>query len=190
MTYDEIKTEVEKAIADDRTLFIENYVTSDGVVKDYMVKLLPDSGYKDLVKESLEKLNTSTEEFMNEIRPADADMVEWATAVSEQIDSFSKTLAPDKEKKEMNFKNPLVKVGAVHVYQSEFEAGNISGVVLKNLQVLSSVVKSGQADEKLPKGNVAKYKHVVRSKLPIASYLGQLNLLPGKFSSVRSVHMS
>jgi len=190
MTTDEIKTEIEKALAGDRTLMLKGYKSSDGSVKDYVVLLLPDDGYKNLIKTSKEKLDKETEFFMNELRPADADIVEWATAIAEQMDSFNKSMSDDKPVKEMQFKNPTVKQGGMHFYQSEFESGDIQTVIIKNVQVLSTTNHTPDKEVKLPKGNVPRYKSLIRSKLPVNQYVGQFNLSPDKVDMVKALCMA
>ena len=189
MTTDEIKTEIEKALAGHRTLMLKGYKSSDGSVKDYVVLLLPDDGYKNLIKTSHEKLNKETEFFMSELRPADADITEWSTAVTEQLDSFTKSMSADKPVKEMQFKNPTVKQGGMHFYQSEFESGAINTVIIKHAQVLSTTNHTPDKEVKLPKGNVPRYKSLIKSKLPINQYVGQFNLSPDKVDMVKSLCM-
>lgn len=190
MTTDEIKIEIEKALAGDRTLMLKGYKSSDESVKDYVVLLLPDDGYKNLVKLSHEKLNKETEFFMHELKPADADIVEWATAVTEQIASFTKSMSDDKPVKELQFKQPTIKQGGMHFYQSEFESGAINTVIIKNVQVLSTTDHTPDKEVKLPKGNIPRYKHLIRSKLPVSQYVGQFNLSPEKVDIVKSLFMS
>lgn len=189
MTTEEIKNEIDKALAGDRTLMLKGYKSSDGSVKDYVVLLLPDDGYKHLVKTSQEKLNKEVEFFMNEIRPVDADIVEWATAIAEQHDSFVKSLSASKPTKDMQFKNPTVKQGGMHFYQSEFEAGAVQTVIIKNVQVLSYTNHTPEKEAKEPKGNIPRYKNLIRSKLPISQYVGQFNLSPDKVEIVKSLFM-
>ena len=189
MTTDEIKIEIEKALAGDRTLMLQGYKSSDGSVKDHVVLLLPDDGYKNLVKTSHEKLNKETEFFMNELRPADADIAEWATAVTEQVESFNKSMSDNKPVKEMQFKNPTVKQGGMHFYQSEFESGDIQTVIIKNVQVLSTTNHTPDKEAKEPKGNIPRYKNLIKSKLPISQYVGQFNLSPDKVDMVKSLCM-
>lgn len=190
MTTEEIRQEIEKALAGDKTLMLQGYTSSDGSVKDYVVSLLPDDGYKQLVKSSYEKLNTETEFFMQELRPADADITEWAKAVSEQLDSFSKSMSEDKPVKEMQFKNPTVKQGGMHFYKAELEAGYVKTVILKNVAVLSTTNHSPDKEVKEPKGNIPKYKSMIRAHLPVSKYVGQFNLSPDKVELVRALHMS
>jgi hypothetical protein len=187
MNNNEILEQINKAAATGQTLLIEKYVTSDNVVKDYVVKLLPEDGYKDLVKQSLDILNSDTEKFMFKLKPSDADMAEWAQAVSEQIDSFNKTLNPPADKKAINFKKELIKVGAAYIDKAEMEASMPSCIILKNIQVMATTLHSENVPDKQPKGNVPKYKELIRRELPIASYIGQLNLSPDKVTSVRAV---
>ncbi|MEN6635695.1 MAG: hypothetical protein ABFC56_07595, partial [Clostridiaceae bacterium] len=122
--------------------------------------------------------------------PNDVNLEEWAIAVQEQIQSFTNSLDETKAKKAFNFKEPLVKQGGYFVYETEVAAGDIQKIVLKHIKVLSSICRSEQPVVKLPKGNVAKYKYLIRSKLPVSSYIGQLNLFPGKFNQVKAVKMS
>jgi hypothetical protein len=189
MTSEEIKNEVEKALAGDRTLMLKGYKSSDGSVKDHVVLLLPDDGYKNLVKTSHEKLDKEPEFFMNELRPADADISEWAIAITEQIESFNKSMSSDKPVKEMQFKNPTVKQGGTHFYQSEFESGAINTVIIKHVQVLSTTNHTPEKEAKEPKGNIPKYKNLIKSKLPISQYVGQFNLSPDKVDLVKSLCM-
>lgn len=189
MTIEEIKAQIEMALAGDRTLMLKGYKSSDGSVKDHVVVLLPDGGYKDLIKLSLEKLNKETKLFMHTIKPEDADDVEWATAITEQTASFNNSLAEDKPVKEMQFKNPLVKQGGMHFYQSEFESGDIQTVIIKNVQVLSTTHVTPETPVKEPKGNIPKYKSIIKYKLPISQYVGQFNLSPDKVEMVKSLCM-
>lgn len=190
MTIPEIKNEIEKAVAGDRTLLIKGYKSSDGSVKDHVVILLPDDGYKNLVKQSQEKLDKEVGYFLNEIRPKDADTAEWAQALIEQGDSFNSSLNPDKPIKEMQFKNPLVKQGRMHYYQSEIESGEVQTVIIKNLQVLSTTNHTPEKAAKEPKGNIPRYKNMIKSKLPISQYVGQFNLSPDKIDMVKACSMS
>lgn len=182
-----ILNEVNNAAAGSKTLLVEKYVTSDGAVKDYMVRLLPEDGYKALVKESLDILDGDPSKFMKDLKPADADMGEWAQAVSEQIDSFNKTLNPSADAPARNYKKELVKMGASYVDKQEFDNGAVNTAVLKNLVILSSVNHTPDKASKGPKGNIPKYKEMIRNELPIGKYLGQLNLSPEKVTSVRAV---
>jgi hypothetical protein len=170
MTIEEIKNEIDKALAGDRTLMLKGYKSSDGTVKDHVVVLLPEDGY-------------------NELRPKDADTAEWAQALIEQGDSFSASLNPDKPVKEMQFKNPLVKQGGMHFYKSEIESGEVQTVIIKNLQVLSTTNHTPEKEAKEPKGNIPRHKNLIKSKLPISQYVGQFNLSPDKVELVRAVHM-
>jgi hypothetical protein len=185
MTIDEIKNEIDKALAGDRTLMLKGYKSSDGTVKDHVVVLLPEDGYKNLIKQSQEKLDKETDFFINELRPKDADIIEWTTAIAEQEYSFKASLNPDKPVKEMKFKNPLVKQGGMHFYQSEIESGEAQTVIIKNLQVLYTTNHT----PKEPKGNIPKYKNLIKSNLPIRQYVGQFNLSPDKVELVRSLRM-
>jgi hypothetical protein len=185
MTHEEINIEVEKALAGDKAILVEKYTTSDGVVKDYVVELLPDSGYKDLIKESLEILDKNPEEFLFNMRPSDADAEEWITAVNEQINSFKNSLNPSSDKPAWTEKQVLTKFGSILLTSGDSEPA----AVLKNMRVLSSTVQTENVEEKLPKGNIPRYKHIIRSKLPISKYLPRLNLAPGKFTSVKSVSL-
>ena len=189
MTIDEIKNEIEKALAGARTLMLKGYKSSDGTIKDHVVVLLPEDGYKNLIKQSQEKLDKEVGYFLNELRPEDADTAEWAKALIEQGDSFSASLNPDKPVKEMQFKNPLVKQGGMHFYKSEVESGEVQTVIIKNLQVLSTTNHTPEKEAKEPKGNIPKYKNLIKSKLPISQYVGQFNLSPDKVELVRAVHM-
>lgn len=185
MTHEDINNEVEKALAGDKAVLIEKYTTSKGVVKDYVVELLPATGYKDMIKESLEILDKNPEEFLFNIRPSDADAEEWIAAVNEQIDSFKNSLNPTTEKAAWEDKQPLTKFGSILLTDSS-EAPT---VVLKNMRILSSADQSENVEEKVPKGNIPRYKHIIRSKLPISKYLPRLNLAPGKFASLKSVSL-
>lgn len=189
MKIEQIKTEVKKALAGDKVLLLEKYTSSEGQIKDYVIRLLPDDGYINLVKESLEILNNEAEKFLRDIRPSSADAVEWAKAAAEQIASFSNSLNPDKEKKNFNFKNPLVKDDGLYFYESEFKDGNINTVIIKNAQVLSSTNHSEEAEDKLPKGNIARYKYLIRAHLPVSKYVAQFILSPGKVETVKAVSM-
>lgn len=189
MTIEEIKEQVEMALAGDRTLMLKGYKSSDGSVKDHVVILLPDGGYKDLVKLSLEKLSKETKLFMHTIKPEDADDGEWATAITEQTASFNNSLSDDKPVKEMQFKNPLIKQGGMYFYQSEFEAGDIQTVIIKNVQVLSTTNVTNVKEAKEPKGNIPRYKSIIKYKLPISQYVGQFNLSPDKVELVKSFRM-
>jgi hypothetical protein len=189
MTIDEIKNEIDKALAGDRTLMLKGYKSSDGTVKDHVVVLLPEDGYKNLIKQSQEKLDKETDFFINELRPKDADIIEWTTAIAEQEYSFKASLNPDKPVKEMKFKNPLVKQGGMHFYQSEIESGEAQTVIIKNLQVLYTTNHTPEKEAKEPKGNIPKYKNLIKSNLPIRQYVGQFNLSPDKVELVRSLRM-
>jgi len=189
MQIEDILHEVNKADAGSKTMLIEKYNTSDGAVKDYVIKLLPPDGYHALVRESLEQLQKETNKFMHDIRPADADMAEWAQAITEQVNSFNNSLMPSETKAARNYTKELVKLGAAYVEKQELESKTIQTAVLKNLVVLSSVNHTPEKAAKVPKGNVPRYKEIIRSNLPISAYLGQLNLAPGKVASVRAVDM-
>jgi hypothetical protein len=189
MTTDEIKAEICKALAGDRTLMLKGYKSSDGSVKDYVVILLPDDGYRNLVKASHDKLNNEVEFFMSKIRPDDADIVDWATAIAEQSDSLVRSMSDSKPIKELQFKNPIVKQDGMYFYQSELESGAVQTVIIKNVQVLSSTNHTPDKEAKEPKGVIPRYKNLIRSKLPISQYVGQFNLSPDKVDMVKSLCM-
>jgi hypothetical protein len=44
-------------------------------------------------------------------------------------------------------------------------------------------------EAKEPKGNIPKYKNIIKSKLPISQYVGQFNLSPDKVEMVKSLCM-
>jgi len=187
MKIEEIKNEIEKSLVGDRTLMLQGYKSSDGSIKDHVVILLPDDGYKNLIKLSQEKLNKETEFFINELRPKDADVKEWMTAITEQLDSFNKSLSDDKPPRDMQFKNPTVKQGGMHLYKSEVESGEVQTVIIKHVQVLSTTNHTQDIEVKEPKGNIPRYKNLIKSKLPISQYVGQFNLSPDKVELVKAL---
>lgn len=187
MNLEQIQEEIKKALAGSKTLLLEKYVNSDKEVKDFVIELLPDDGYNNLVRESMEIINNNAGLFISELRPADANLAEWATAVAEQLDSFKKSLEPDKVQKDFKVNKPMVKVDGMFLYDSEFKAGNVSTVIIKNAKILSFTNHSEPNEGKLPKSNVARYKYIIRSRLPISKYVAQFVLNPLKVESVKAV---
>ena len=49
---------------------------SDKEVKDFVIELIPDDGYNNLVRESMEILNNNAGLLLGELRPADANLVD------------------------------------------------------------------------------------------------------------------
>ncbi len=189
MNTQEILQEINSAATSGGNLLIEKYITSDGAIKDYVVRLLPDNGYKNLVQQSLDMLNEDANKFLRDLKPTEADTGEWVQAVSEQIDSFVKTLKPSPDAPVRNYTKELVKMGAAYVDKQDLDNNSLNTIVLKNLEVLSSVNHTPDKLFKSPKGNIPKYKELIRKELPISKYLGQLNLAPEKVTSVRAVQL-
>jgi hypothetical protein len=77
----------------------------------------------------------------------------------------------------------------MYFYESEFKASAVSTIILKNVQVLSSTNHSKDVEDKIPKGNIAKYKHMIREHLPVSKYVAQFALSPGKVAIVKAVSL-
>lgn len=190
MTIEEIRAEIVKAAAGDRTLLVSKYVESTGAVKDYVVKLLPPTGYKDMVRASLAILEhpDSLNEFLNKNMPVGAELGDWVIAVSDQIKSFRTTVGLEEETHKRASKQELVyTLNNTYCLRSEYETCDIKTVILKDLEILSSTNHSPEIIERVPKGNIPKLKQHVRNVLPIGRFLGQLNFRPDKVELVRAV---
>lgn len=189
MEIDDIKNEITKAAETEQTLVINGYVTSDGDVKDYVIQLLPPSGYRDLIRDSLDELINNADTYLVDLKPADASIEEWQQAVNEQAASFKNSLSDDGKTTSARVTRPLTKVGSMYFYSDELAEEKVQTVIIKNVLVLSATNHSKDKEEKIPKGNIPKYKHMLRKYLPCSKYAAQLNLAPGKVSLVRAAQL-
>jgi hypothetical protein len=189
-TIEEIKSEVSKALAGDQTLLINRYVNSQGAVKDLVVRILPRDGYTQLVKESLDILNHDLQKFLTDLKPVEAEPIEWIEAIQEQIASFTKSLNKDESEPVKYHKNTLIYSEGLYFDMTEFQTGAETSCVLKGAYLLSSTNHSPDIPAKEPKGNKARYKQIIKNQLPISNYIAQLVLEPGKVELVKAVSMT
>lgn len=179
---EKVKKEIERAVKGSGVLCIKGYEDSKGGVCDYVVQLLPDTGYKDLVQESLDKLP----EVSLDAATADSDVL-WAeeSARSALAESFQKTLS----NKHPERKGPkLEKSDAGWFYYADVSAEDDNApVVLKHMRCLEREEhKKKPASTRVSKPEV-QAKRILRSQLPISDYIGMLVLKPGKFKEVVAV---
>lgn len=152
------------------TLHIRGYRTSNGAEMNYTVKLLGPNGYKDLVRESLEKAGDLP-------RPAEFDNEVWAEAMAEKISSWQKTLNGDTAPR--SFSRALMEHEGYSTYADDPDT-----YILRNLMKVSEEVVTPGEEKMVKSAAKTLAKAVIDRQLPIGKYLGQLNLAPGKYISV------
>lgn len=162
------------AAAKGGTLRILGYRTGSGAEINYTVRLLGPQGYRELVRESLEKTKDIT-------RPDEFDSEVWAEALKEKIASFQRTL--DGETVSRNFARSMMEHEGYSSYEDEPDT-----FILRNLlKVSEEIVTPGEV--KMVKSAAKTLAKAAMDKmLPIGKYLGQLNLAPGKYNSVTHHH--
>lgn len=175
MKKEDITAIIEAALKENRPLRIKGYRNSDGQVADYVVRIAGSDGYQSMVKASLEALNDG-----KVTPPADTPPEVWEAAQAEQKASWEKTLAGESTRSY----NDGMELTPGGYYVS---AGDPTMVGLRNLEQVSIDVT--EAIDK--KATVSKPKTLakahIRDNTPLANYLGQLNLVPGKFTSIELV---
>lgn len=185
---EDVMSEVRYAYNTSRTLLISKYTNSNGCTKDYVVGLLPPTGYQEMVKSSLHILEGGINS-LRDSKPADVEIGDWIIAAAELITSFQKTIAAYSEPPvERNVSKPLVFKDGAYIYQSEEEEGNISTVIVKNLFIESQVDHTPEITASLvPVSRVAYAKSILRAVLPVGKYLAQMNFSEEKVESVKAV---
>lgn len=155
-----------------QTIRIAGYASSDGMVADYVVKLIGHEGYLDLVRKSLELLKSGK---LSVFPGCSAD--EWAAAVREQTDSWTKTLQGESTRSGTTALRP-----SPDGYFTDPAKPDM--VVVKNMLEISKEVvipSDKRASVSAPK-TLAK-KHIAK-QCPIEKFNGQMNLAPNKFVDI------
>lgn len=173
MTTTEIIT---AAHASGQALSIEGYITSAGAVINYTVKLLGPDGYKTLVAESLAVLEDPKR---NPPRPLEIAPEVWRQALEEKMDSFRKTLSNSSGAHKAFTKELVEHPGGYATYTGDGET-----VVLRNLQEIQKTVVTPGGDKIVNSSAKTLAKAAIDRQLPIGKFIGQLNLAPGKFTSI------
>lgn len=174
MTPDKVKALVDQAMAGSKTLKIKGYVSGDGTVADYIVKLIGHEGYLDLIRASLKMLQGG-----KIAKPAGIPPADWDAAVAEQITSWTRTLQGESSR---TATTPLKPMGGYWIDPSRPDLVAIKNLLEVHCRVLTPSTK---AATKSAAKTLAK-KHIAESA-PIGNYNGQMNLAPGKFTDLEVV---
>lgn len=165
-----ITQEAIAAAAKGGTLHIRGYRTGTGAEINYTVRLLGPDGYRELVRESLEKAKDIP-------RPCEFDPEVWAEAFKEKIASFQKTL--DGNTAPRNYARALMEHEGYSSVEDEPDT-----YILRNLMKVSEEIVTPGETKMVKSATKTLAKAAMDKMLPIGKYLGQLNLAPGKYTSV------
>ena len=166
-----------KAKAEDLCFDIIGYQASDGIIHNYKgLKFAGHDGYLRLVRESVDWAARRAAYV-----PGWCDSAEvWAKSVEKQSTSWLTTLNGDHGRKQQELK--VSEDGSYAV-----DKGRPELVILKSLELTGDHTVTGDdgATRKEPKSMEAKCTAFLRTQAPVRRFIGQLNLAPGKFLSIK-----
>jgi len=165
------KKEIEDIIAqaeEGKKIKIHGYESSRGGKTTYTGSLVGVAGYKDLVKQSLKKL----EKLEYKDAKVDFDEVTFNTAKEELITSFNKTINGEHTARKFNTaKEPDPEVVIIRHFLCDTK---------------EVIEKPKPPTTKRRSSDKVLCKNALRSKLPIANYIGQLNLSEKKCEKIET----
>ena len=186
MKEEQLKELVENhVVSPGSTLYVEGYIPSSGVPRDYEVTVLSPGGYKDLVRESLEVLRLKPQHFLKTVEVLIAGDPECTPEVVEQaigelVASFEKSLDPDVPARVFQTSDTPVTHGLVRSDKEE-NTWYLTGLRKVN-------VTSGPEDEenrKAPSKNpVVRMKNRLKFVLPVGEYIPKLKLQENKYDRI------
>jgi hypothetical protein len=153
------------------TLHIRGYRSAAGAESNYTVKFLGPNGYRDLVRESLALLRAG------KVTNPGFSHEDWGQAVAEKDASWEKTLGGETAPK--NYAKPLAEHEG---YETYLDAPDT--YILRNLMKVSEEIVTAGEEKFVKSAAKTLAKAAIDKMLPISKYLGQLNLVPGKYTSV------
>jgi len=174
------RTAIGRAAKEGKVLNIQGYEDQQGLVWQFRVRLISSEGYRDLVRRSLEQLKSRLESGIGmaeclEGRTTDEFV---KTCSQELLESYGRRQTAPETPTTHN--NPLRDSGEGY-FESDAKPNQL---VLFNLQVLERSVVSGPVAEASKTANKTEVKKVIESDLALGSYIGRLNLEPGRVRSV------
>ena len=167
-----ITQEAIAAAAKGGTLHIRGYRSGSGAETNYTVKLLGPDGYRELVRESLDMLKEG-----KVVKPEGVDLNIWILACNEKQASFEATLTGETAPR--NYARSMMEHEGYSSYEDEPDT-----FILRNLMKVSEEIVTPGETKMVKSAAKTLAKAAIDKMLPIGKYLGQLNLAPGKYTSV------
>lgn len=168
------------------TLYVQGYIPTSGVPRDYEVTVLPPGGYQDLVRESLEVLRSKPQHFSRTVEvlvsgdpECTPEVVEKAT--QELVDSFEKSLDPDVPAREFKPSDTPVTHGLT---RSDKEDGVWYLTGLRKVNVASGPEDEEENRRTPSKNPVVRMKARLKFILPVGEYIPKLKLQENKYDRV------
>lgn len=172
-----VASEVRTALLNKCPLFIKGYTSSSGDVADYRVRFLPiRTGYLELVQQSLDMVKEGRVE-----KPDGFSVEVWHQALNEQVNSWTNSLEGNTKKRTFTVELQPHTDG----YWFDPQLGS-DHMVLRSLQQLDKTVVKVVEKRQVNSADKTRAKEHLARVTPIGSFIGQLNLYPGKFETVRA----
>jgi hypothetical protein len=172
METQEIRNVLDQGYAEGKNTFtIAGYTTSDGDIVDYRIEVIGSHGYKGLIRESLERLQSG-----KVTRPVEFPSVIWDAAVAEQITSWQRTLSGEQKPR----------AGAVMTPHNGYflSEEKPDTVILRNCKKLLTVVRFTAKKATVNSSTKTLAKQYITTQTALDSFLGQLNLSPDRLESI------
>jgi hypothetical protein len=165
---------IKQASARSKTLRITGYHSTDGKISDFVVLMIGPEGYRQKVAASLDFIRKNPGKTSVEV-----------DAINELDTSWSKTLAGAHSSR--SFSDDLIPVG--DFFKS---AADPTKIILRHLHKIEEHViydPPPPPPNSRTRGSSEKTlaKRKIESQTPLATYIGQLNLVPGKFKGIEAL---
>ena len=179
VTTQQIKEAVSKAVAGSRKLKIGGYVNSAGDVTDFVVELLPEDGYANLIKEALVGI---AEGSLSTLPPEGfQDKEAWSKGVDEQILSWTKSAAGTQPSRQGG---GIVSSTGPGYSIFEDKPDVVAVFHARSLEAVKRVVTPNEPTKSAAK-TIA--KSILRDRSPLGAYIGRLNLSSDKLESIEAI---
>lgn len=168
--------EVFKQVRPGTKLRIEGYISQDGSIGNYTVEVLKPEGYMDLVRQSREQLLARRHTFNSTNEKA---------ACSKLLDAWGKTLARTSTRNYVEKLRPAINMPVLLLSDVQPDVYVLCG--LRNLIPPAKVLPP---DEKTNQRSTRERDPInvicdeIKDTLPIASFIGRLNLVPETLDDV------
>lgn len=174
---DIVKVTVAACIRGNSPIVIDGYIDAAGVSKDLIVQVIGREGYIQMAKDSLDTLQSKVIEL-----PSEFGFVDWLEATTQLEESLKRTLEGANAHRQ--FADELEDSGNGY-FRNPLKPGVI---VLRHMRNMGPVKHATAADLLTSsRTGVTAAKKYINGRLPLATYLGQLNIEEGRYASVTGV---
>jgi hypothetical protein len=156
-------------------LVVDGYRTSKGDVINYELALIGSEGYRALVQQSRDYLLAT----LLGLRPQEFKPETWFQAVQEQVESWNKTLEGEHTPKNYG---PEAMFSTYSIMAAD-EGGTTP--ILRNLKEIKAEIIEAGEKKKVNSASKTLAKAYIVAHTPMAEFVGQINLAPGKYTDVR-----